>query len=105
MRRLNRAFLAARPLSHLKLTNKTGLNFLTQVCVLRDDDWEVTKPSVAWPKFLNPVFSVRVNCEASMPYKPFLFISKLQLLLKTFKNIALKRTRSKYLSKFQRFKR
>jgi len=47
MRRLNRAFLAAaQPLSHLKLTNKTGLNFLTQVCVLRDDDWEVTKPSV-----------------------------------------------------------
>jgi len=47
MRSLNRAFLAAQPLSHLQLTKTTGLNFLTQVCILRDDDWEVTKPSVA----------------------------------------------------------
>jgi len=46
-RRLNRAFLAAQPLSHLQLTNTVGLNFLTQVCILPDDDWEVTKPSVA----------------------------------------------------------
>jgi hypothetical protein len=47
MRRLKKVFLSAQPLSHLQLTNIAGLNFLTQVCILLDDDLEITKPSVA----------------------------------------------------------
>jgi hypothetical protein len=47
MGRLNTALLSAQPLSHLQLTNTAGLNVLIQVSILLDDDWEITKPSVA----------------------------------------------------------
>jgi hypothetical protein len=39
------------------------LKFLTQVCILLDDEGEITKPGVAQSKFLVSVFSARINCK------------------------------------------
>jgi hypothetical protein len=46
-------FLSTQPLNHVCL----ALNLLTKVCILLDDDTEITKSGVARSKFLISVFS------------------------------------------------
>jgi hypothetical protein len=85
MRRPDKAFLSAQPLSHFRLAYRAGLNVLTWVCILIKDDWEITKAVVARSKFLISTFLAGDNCEKLIPCKYFtlflfLFVLKLPLL-------------------------
>jgi hypothetical protein len=67
MRRSNRAFLSSHSLSKLHLVYVSGLNLITYICTLIDDNWKITRSGVALPKFLISVFSARVKCEIWCP--------------------------------------
>jgi hypothetical protein len=60
MRRSNRAFLSSHSLSKLHLVYVAGLNLITYICTLIDDNRKITRSSVAQPKFLISVFWARV---------------------------------------------
>ena len=46
-----------------KMHRMNYIKFLTQICILLEDEREVTKPGVAQSKFLVSVFSLRTNCK------------------------------------------
>jgi len=70
------------------------IKFLTQVCILFDDEGETTKPGVAQSKFLVSVFSVKINCKKWCPVNNHtvpvhIFLQIAANKIKTFTNMAL----------------
>ena len=57
IRRPNRAFLSAQPLKCVCLAYIAGLFFFTEVCILLDDDWNITRTGIAGLNFLTSIFS------------------------------------------------
>ena len=70
MIRLNKVFLSAKPLNHIRFAYIGGINLLTIVCILVDD-CEIIKSGAARPESLILVFSAEANGEKLTPYKYF----------------------------------
>ena len=82
MRRPNRAYLWAQPLSHLCTAYvESRVIFCHKFCILLEEECETTKSGSERHKFLISVFPAGVNCEIFLYCEQFLFMFVLKLQL------------------------